>query len=188
MALETIVQKALSGSAEQGWAVFHYNRKYALLQLFYRILYLLFSSAMTVLFVLAFLKRDKYEFVAFAIITGLISITLLIGIFLLVREILSSKQSMIVLTMDLLVKHHKNRSDQYLYSNITDLIATNLHLSNFPAIARRGNQYIDFRDKNTGLRINLTKNSYFGEPGEIYSLLKNRIEVMHTDYVTNFHS
>jgi hypothetical protein len=44
-----------------------------------------------------------------------------------------------------------------------------------PAIARRGHQYIDFRDKRSGKSVSLTKNRIFGNPEPIFNILKSRI-------------
>lgn len=185
---DTIADKILSNQYENGWSIFRFNRNYALTRLLSRLFFLVLTIGMTIVFSIETMKNQQTTQLVFAIVSGCLSAIVLLSSFLVLKELLTSKKSVIVITNDRIVKYHHQRFEEFLFKDIIQLNATNMYSDTTPAFARRGQQYIDFKDQRLGKQIQLTKNRQFGNPEPLFSLLKSRVKTESTNTVNfKFH-
>jgi hypothetical protein len=173
---ESITDKILSDQFENGWAIFRYDLKYALTKLLFRLFFLVLTLGMTMVFSIEALKNHQTTQLVFAMVSGCLTAIVLLSTILVLKELLTSKKSIIVITHDRIVKHHHHRFEEFLFEDIHQLNATNMYSDSTPSFARRGQQFIDFKDKQSGKQIQLTKNRQFGNPEPLFSLLKSRVK------------
>lgn len=186
----TIIERALSNNPENGWAIFKYNFKYAIMRILSRSFFLIVTLVMTITFTFVALKNNQSTYFILAFVSALLTIVAVITIVYVVWELVYSKKSMVVITNEGVVKNFKNRLEDFPFDCITNLNATNMYSDSTPGFARRGHQYIDFRDNRSGKSVNLTKNRIFGNPEPIFTILKSRISVDSFDTVRSdiFHN
>jgi len=171
----TIVERVLSNNPENGWAIFKYNFKYAISRILFRGFFLCVVLVMTAAFSLSALKTHQTSFILFASVSAILALVSVLSIAFVIWELVYSKKSMVVLTNEGIIKNFKNRLEYFPFDCITNLNATNQYSDSTPAIARRREQYIDFRDRRSGKSVNLVKNRIFGNPEPIFNILKSRI-------------
>ncbi len=171
----TIIERVLSNNPENGWAIFKYNFKYAITRILSRSFFLVVTLVMTITFMFTALKNQQASYFILAFVSALLLIVASVTIVYVIWELVYSKKSMIVITNEGVVKNFKNRLEDFPFDCITNLNATNMYSDSTPGIARRGVQYIDFKDNRNGKSVNLTKNRIFGNPEPIFGILKSRI-------------
>ncbi|MEI7484196.1 MAG: hypothetical protein WCK13_05745 [Ignavibacteriota bacterium] len=175
MTPETVIEKVQNNKPENGWAIFKYNLKYAISRILFRGLLFCVVLVMAAAFSVSALKTHQTSFILFTLVSVLFILVSVLSIVIVIWELFYSKKSMIVLTNEGVVKNFKNSLEYFPFDCITNLNATNQYSDSTPAITRRRDQYIDFRDKRTGKSINLVKNRIFGNPEPIFNILKSRI-------------
>jgi hypothetical protein len=181
----TIIERVLSNNTENGWAIFKYNFKYAITRILSRSFFLIVTLVMTITFTITAIKNNQSTYFILAFVSALSAIVAVVTILYVVWELVYSKKSLIVITNESVVKNFKNRLEAFPFDCITNLNATNMYSDSTPVLARRGHQYIDFRDKRSGKSVNLTKNRIFGNPEPIFIILKSRIPGESSDAVRN---
>lgn len=175
MTPNTIIDRVLSNNPENGWAIFKYNFKYSVSRILFRSFFLCIVLVMTAAFSVSAMKTHQTSFILFALVSAIITLVSFLSIAMVIWELFYSKKSMIVFTNEGIVRSFKNKLEYYPFDCITNLNATNQYSDSTPAIARRREQYIDFRDKRSGKSVNLLKNRIFGNPEPIFNILRSRI-------------
>jgi len=173
MTTDQVIDAVKSNRLQPGWALFKYNYKYAVSRIAGRMFFpLLFIPAVYIFITNLSYNRDTLLIlIVFMSSFALGSLLALIPVFI---ELAHSKYSFIVFTFEGIVKCFKGKTEFYPYDCIINVKFTNPS-GNAPAVARRKEQYIDFRDKRNNKFINLTKNRIFGFPEKIYDTLVNKL-------------
>lgn len=173
MTTEQVIEAVKSNRLQPGWAVFRYNYKYAVSRIAGRLFFpILFLPAAAVFLMNLAVNKDTFLILSVFLVTfSLVSLLTLIPVII---ELFYSKNSFIVFSDDGIIKCFKGRTEFFPYNCIINVKFTNPG-GNSPAIARRKEQYIDFRDNRSNKFINLAKNRIFGFPESIYEILINKL-------------
>ncbi len=177
MTPKDIVDKVVNNHPENGWAIFKYNLKFAISRIIFRCFFLAVVLVMAATFSYSAINTEQTVYMFLAIISVLFSLASFISILFVLIELLYIKKNMIVITNEGVMKSFKNNLEFFPFECITNLNATNQYSAGTPAIAKRMNQYIDFRDSRDGKFVNLVKYRIFGNPEPIFAILKSRIKL-----------
>lgn len=175
MTPEQVIINVKNKNPQPGWVVFGYNFKFAVSRILCRIFLLSVFLVVSLVFLYSYLTEGKSVFLLLAGISGLPWIISLISVIPVIVELIYSKNNFIVLTEDGIVKSFKGKSEFFPYDVINNLNLTNPYDASTPAIAKRKEQFLDFKDKRNNRFVNLAKNRIFGPPEKIYSILLSKL-------------